>query len=361
MTKTDVVIVGAGQAGSAAAHDLAAAGLRVVMLDKPQNKPCAGGVTVKSLRRLRFSVNEVVRERPMQLDLSLNHWRPLQWQLEKGMCVLVERHELDALCLKKAREAGADYRLIKQITTIRQNDQQVTLETDIGTFQAPWLIAADGAHSPVRRLLVGGEKASGAYAIEARLARDKASRYPGMQFDFNATPKGYGWLFPKDDHINAGLYVSQSGGKLPGKAELKAYVKRALGSDEVTDVSGYPLGTRMPYVRLTAGCALFAGDAAGACEPLLGEGIYGAILTGQLAAQSIIENQKDADKIYSELCSEWVREIHWLNRIASLFYATTPLAYGGLHHLLRPSLVEGYAAGLTPLQSMRLMRGATVG
>lgn len=262
--------------------------------------------------------------------------------------------------LKKSTRGGCQIPSYQKILSIKQTDQGVTVETDTGAYQAPWLIAADGAHSPTRRLLVGGEKASGAYAIEAKLAKDKASHYPGMQFDFNAVPKGYGWLFPKGDHINVGLYVSRVSGKLPGRDELKAYVQKSLGCDEITDISGYPLGTRMPYLRLTSGRVLFVGDAAGACEPLLGEGIYGAILTGQNAAQAILQNQQDANNTYCKLSSEWTREIYWLNRISSLFYNTTPLAYGGLHHLFRPALVEGYAAGLTPLQSFRLTRGAKI-
>lgn len=356
--QADVIVVGAGQAGCAAALDLAAAGRRVLLLGKPQAKPCAGGVTVKAIRRLRFAIDSLVRERPLQLDLSLNGWRPLHWSLADPMCVLVERAELDDFCLTQARAAGADYHAIRQVTDVRQNVTGVTVTTDLGTFKADAMIAADGAHSPIRRLVVGGEKAAGAYAIEAKLPREKASHYPGMQFDFQAAKGGYGWLFPKGDHINVGLYVSHLRGHLPDRDALKDYARKQLGSDDLDAIQGYPLGTRMGRLLPAAGRVLFAGDALGATEPLLGEGIYGAILTGQLATAALLEHPQNPAAAYRTSLAEWRREVIWLNRIARLFYHTTPLAYGGLHHLLRDSLTRGYAAGLTPLQSSRLLRGA---
>ena len=356
--QVDVIVVGAGQAGCAAAFDLTAAGREVLLLDKPQHKPCAGGVTIKSLQRLRFGIDELVRERPLQLNLSLNGWRPLSWRLDEPMCVLVERAELDALCLAKAQAQGAGYMPINKLVDIRQNMNGITLTTDSLSVSAKHLIAADGAHSPIRRLLIGGEKAAGAYAIEAKLPRAKASRYPGMQFDFQAAKNGYGWLFPKGDHINVGLYVSQLSGQLPDRAALKHYARQQLGCDELDALQGYPLGTRMGRLLPSAGRALFAGDALGSCEALLGEGIYGAILTGQLAAAALLEKPDQATAAYQASLANWRREVVWLERIARLFYHTTPLAYGGLHHLLRHALTRGYAAGLTPLQSTRLLRGA---
>lgn len=402
LRNVDVIVVGAGQAGCAAALDLAVAGRRVLLLDKPQHKPCAGGVTVKALKLLRFPIDDLVRERPLQLDLSLNGRRRLQWPLAQPMCVLVERGELDARSLKQARLAGVEYRSIHAIEHVRQTMTGVTLGVDGETLTADYLIAADGAHSPLRRLLIGGEKAGGTYAIEARVARNMARHYPGMTLDFAATTHGYGWLFPKGDHINVGLYASRMSGALPNRAALQGYARHALGvaATDLTDIRGYPLGTRMGRLHLAAGRVLFAGDAAGSCEPLLGEGIYGAILTGQLAAASILKekslkakgletrgmearnlkasdraapavaarpnaaslvvkntasNSASADKagtVYTNACAAWRREVIYLGHIRQLFYAALPLAYGGLHHGARRRLTLGYAAGLTPLQSL---------
>lgn len=360
--KADVLVVGAGQAGCAAAYDLAAAGRKVLLLGKAGSKPCAGGLTQKAIRRLRFSIDAVVRERPLQLDLSLNGWRPLSWQLDDPMCALVERAELDAFCLEQAKNQGVVYIESSNISELSNNNEVVSLAADDVPYQAPFLIAADGAHSPIRRLQVGGAKAAGAYAIEGKVARDKACHYPGMRFDFQAARGGYGWLFPKGDHINVGLYVGHLQGHLPDRAALKAYARESLGTEDVEAIQGFPLGTRMGELVASAGRILFAGDAMGATEPLLGEGIYGAILTGQLAAAAVMEanDGQQAGRHYLASLAEWRREVVLLQRIAWLFYHATPLAYGGLHHLLRNSLIRGYAAGLTPLQSTRLLRGADI-
>lgn len=356
MLKVDVIVVGAGQAGCAAALDLAVAGRQVLLLDKPQHKPCAGGVTMKALNLLRFSLDELVRERPLQLDLSLNGKRRLQWALDKPMCALVERGELDTLSLKQARLAGVDYRPIDAIEKVRQTATGITLIADGDVLTADFLIAADGAHSPLRRLLIGGERAYAAYAIEALVARNKVQHYPSMTLDFTATTHGYGWLFPKGDHINVGLYASRMTGRLPNRAALQNYSRKTLGvvaNDALVEVRGYPLGTRIGALHLAAGRVLFVGDAAGSCEPLLGEGIYGAILTGQLAANAIVGWPTNVADHYVQACHAWQHEVERLGQLARLFYGVPTLAYGGLHHCLKGRLTRGYAAGLTPLQALR--------
>lgn len=359
---TDVIVVGAGQAGCAAAFDLAAAGKKVLLLGKAGAKPCAGGVTIKAMRRLRFSIKALVRERPLQLDLSLKGWRQLRWPLEAPLCVLVERAELDAFCREQAIKQGVIYREVPRLGALRQDAEGVSLEVEGDTWRAPFLLAADGAHSPLRRLTVGGEKAAGAYAIEGKVLRAQANHYPGMRFDFQVAKGGYGWLFPKGDHINVGLYVSHLDGHLPDRDALKSYARKTLGTDAVENIQGFPLGTRMHELTATAGRILFVGDAMGATESLLGEGIYGAILTGQLAASALLDatNEGEVCARYRHSILEWQREIRLLQHIAWLFYHITPLAFGGLHHLLRSSLTQGYAAGLTPLQCTRLLRGAKV-
>lgn len=355
----DIIVVGAGQAGCAAAYDLAAAGKKVLWLSKLGGKPCAGGVTVKAEQLLRFSIAPLVRERPLQLDLSLRGNHRVCWPLTSPMCALVKRSELDDLCRRKAQLQGAELISTKRIESVQQRADAVTITAGGACYTAPCVIAADGAHSPLRRLLVGAERAVGAYAIEATLPRKKAAIYPGMQFDFQTVKQGYGWLFPKHDHINVGLYVSHAVGKLPNRDALKTYAQAQLGSDVLEAVQGYPLGTRMPQLLPAAGRVLFAGDAMGSSESLLGEGIYGAILTGQLAAEALLtQTANKAGEAYKASLIEWRREVKWLGRIAWLFYATTPLSYGALHHLLRRSLMQGYAAGFTPLQSMRELRGS---
>lgn len=153
MTKWDVVVVGAAQAGCAAAWDLAAAGRRVLVLSRPagQGKPCAGGVTAKTLNRYRFSIAPVVREVVSTLWVGRFPANSQVLHAPSPFCVMTERAELDAFCRQQARHQGASFVETRGIASLRQDGRSVMLTTREGErFHAEALIAADGAHSPLR-------------------------------------------------------------------------------------------------------------------------------------------------------------------------------------------------------------------
>lgn len=358
MTKWDVVVIGAAQAGCAAAWDLAAAGQRVLVLSRPaeQGKPCAGGVTAKALNRYRFSIAPVVREVVSTLWVGRFPSDSQALQAASPFCVMTERAELDAFCRQQAQEQGAHFAETRGIQSLHQNGSSITLTTREGDcFQASALIAADGAHSPVRKLL-GERRYAGAVAIEGCVPRDQLSRYPGMTLDFAAIKGGYGWLFPKGDHVNVGLYVWRQGIASPGREQLDRYSRQQLGASPL-GVQGYPLGTWLPHARLCQGRILFAGDAAGSTEALLGEGIYGAVLSGQLAAQAILAGQLAS---YPQWLAGWREEMATVEQLARLFYPLMPLSTRILQRNLGETLVDGFARGLTLGQCKRRWRGASI-
>lgn len=348
MSHWDVVVAGAGQAGCAAAWDLAAGGARVLLLHSgPERaKPCAGGVTIKALRRYRFPIDAVIRESVEQLMLSrARRGKPTHSEATAPFCVMTHRPELDELCRHQAREAGADWARSRAVRSVHEDGQGVTLVTAEGqTLSADHLIVADGAHSPLRRLLQGHDRALGAMALEAHIPRERINHYPPMTLDFQELSGGYGWLFPKGDHVNLGLYVWRRDQARPAIAILEHYAERALGCRRLINVAGYPLGTWLNQRPVYSGRVLFAGDAAGTTEPLLGEGIYGALLSGQLAAGALLAG-RPAD--YPLLLSTWSRELRQVTRLAQGFYALLPVSYPLLSRWLAPTLLAGYAQGLT--------------
>ena len=356
----DVLIVGAGPAGAAAARDLAQAGQRVLLLERPGGpgrKPCAGGVTVKALNRLRFPITPVVREEVRAMDFRLRGGRARVFETRDPVAVMTHRPEFDAYCLEQARAAGAQLREIPGIRSARQHGAGVELHTSNGeTLSADWLVGADGAQSTVRRLLFGGAAPAGAMAIEGLLPRERAESYPVTRFDFGALRGGYGWLFPKGDHTNVGLYVWRRGGARPTREALASWSRAVTGSDDLASVQGFPLGTRG---RATPGRGrvLLAGDAAGQVEALLGEGIYGAIFSGQQAAAALLGGG-DVVARYADLLGVWQEEAARMNTLAGLFYGTLPLAFGGLKHGLGKPLMRAYARGETLGQGKRRWLGA---
>ena len=357
MTNWDVLIVGAGQAGCAAAWDLAAAGLRVAVISRPQSrgKPCAGGVTEKAVARYRFSIAPVVRE--AVTSLAVSHWSLPVRHLSTGtpFCVMTERAELDAFCREQAVQQGVVFHETAGLRLVEQRPGRVRVETREGDcFSAPWLIAADGANSAVARML-GERHVPGAMAIEGCVPREKVCDYPPMTLDFGVIRGGYGWLFPKGDHVNVGLYVWRHGVAAPERAALQRYCQARLGA-EAEHVAGYPLGTWLPKARLINGRVLFVGDAAGCTEVLLGEGIYGAVLSGQLAAQAVLGERPDV--FYPRAMAGWREELQHVTRLGQLFYGLLPVSSRMLQGRLGATLVNGFAQGLTLGQCKRQWRGA---
>ena len=347
MPNWDVIVAGAGQAGCAAAWDLAAGGARVLLLHggPERAKPCAGGLTIKALRRYRFALDAVIRERVDRVVMSRPGEPPVTAGAATPFCVMTHRRELDALCREQARARGAHWRVSAGVRTVRQESDGVTLTTAEGDeLRATWLIAADGAHSPVRRVLQGQPPASPAMALEGHLPRERARHYPPMTLDFQEVPGGYGWLFPKGDHINVGLYVWRRERARLARDQLADYARRTLGSDALEDVAGYPLGTWLARRSPRCGRVLFVGDAAGSTEPLLGEGIYGALVSGQLAAGALLAGRPSD---YPLLMADWAEELRQVERITRIFYGAPALGYAALSRWLAPTLLAGYADGLT--------------
>lgn len=358
-----VLIVGGGPAGAAAAHDLAAAGVDVLVLDRarfPRAKPCAGGVTVKAARRLRFSIDPVVREVVSELHTSLYGHRQACFAGPGPVCYMTHRPELDAYCLDQARRAGARFQVSDKLLGLRQTAQSVTLETTSRRWRARWVIGADGAHSAVRRLALGHRHLPGAMAIEALVPREACNHYPGMTFDFGAMRHGYGWLFPKGDHVNVGLYVWRQGRGSPDRRALHAWVADRLGTDRLEAIQGYPEGTWAGHLTPALGRVLLAGDAAGTAEALLGEGIYGAIVSGQEAAAAILAGG-DVARTYLDLLGGWRDEVRQMEKLARLYYGALPLAYGVLRHGLSGRLMRAFAGGWTLGQAKRELLGARLG
>jgi len=347
VSQWDAIVVGAGQAGCAAAWDLAAAGARVLLLHggPRRHKPCAGGLTIKALRRYRFTVAEVIREPVSRLDLRRGAGPPSTLTTEAPFCVMTHRRELDALTRRRAREQGAVWQRSAGVRGLRQDAAGVTLVTAEGErHRGACLIAADGAHSPLRRLLHGQGDGEGAVALEGHLPRDLVRDYPAMTLDFGELPGGYGWLFPKGDHINVGLYAWRRNRSRPTLSALSAYARRTLGSDRLEGVGGYPLGTWLNRRPPLCGRVLFVGDAAGATERLLGEGIYGALLSGQLAATAVLAGRPGD---YPLLLSAWRDEVDQVETLTRMFYGVPGPGYAALRRWLAPGLLAGYAEGLT--------------
>lgn len=350
--KADVIVVGAGPAGCAAAYDLAVAGLEVLLLDRkafPRFKPCAGGLTIKTLNRLRYSVAPVVRYFAHEFVAGQPQGENLQF---KGapICALAVRQEFDAFCLEQTLAQGVAFQQIDGIATLSQADAGVVLQTSCGeSMQARFLIGADGAHSVIRKLAGLRPLEARAVALEACVPRTALREMPPFTFDFHVLPQGYGWLFPKGDHVNVGLYVQRSRKTPLSRADLHAYAKARLGVDALEQVAGYPIATTGEWQVPATSRVLLVGDAAGFAEPLLGEGLHNAVHSGQLAAEAVQAALagESLTQAYGRLTLTLRRDLYHSRIVANIFYDWPKTSFWLVEKYFGQRMMQGMGEGRT--------------
>lgn len=310
---TDVLVVGAGPAGTAAAATLARAGRSVMVVDKatfPRDKCCGDGLTTLALREL-----DALGLRPDAVSSWLAvdaAW--LRAPSGREVCVtlprdagtyaaVATRFELDQALVDVARAAGAkihDGHGFESIDTTPPDHVRVRVG-GLGEVLARYVVAADGMWSPVRkalRLSIEG------YRGEWHALRQYASGVTGpaatrlfVWFEPDLLP-GYAWSFPlPGGRVNLGFGVLRSG-SLDGAAVRstwtdlvqRPFVRAALGPSARLEgrVLAWPIPARIDDIALTGPRTLFAGDAAAATDVLTGEGIGQALLTGRLAAEALL-------------------------------------------------------------------------
>jgi geranylgeranyl reductase family protein len=283
----DALVVGAGPAGSAAAFRLARAGARVLLTDKarfPRDKPCGGGLTYRALRLLPFSVAPVVEEEVDVFELGLGFRRRFVRRTVEPLVVMTQRRRLDAFLVEQAREAGAEFRDGAKV-------ELSPLALDGAGIDAAVLIGADGVNGSTRKAF-GLDGHEHEVALEANVPYGpvERSRYARRAVvEFGIVPGGYGWVFPKGDHVNVGV-----GGWLHQGPQLRTHLSRLcrehrIPEDALTEVRGYRLPLRRPGSSPVRGRTALVGDAAGLVDPVSGDGIYEAVLSAQLAADAALD------------------------------------------------------------------------
>ena len=285
----DVVIIGAGIAGTAAAFDLLSQGFSVLLLDKyafPRKKACAGGVTPKAKALFRYDISSVIQRDCRSINIRPNRGQLFEIRDEKPLCHMTQRWELDEFSLDMVQRKGAQFQVVQKIVSIGEKKFHIEVRTQDQLIKSRYLIGADGANSIVLRMTHPFCRVNRYPALEADIRVDNPDAHP-MEFDFSMPGKGYYWVFPKKDHINIGIY-STNGRPALKRQQLAAYAKQRFGVDQLQAIKGYPIGVGGYAFCPGKGRVLLAGDAAGFGETLLGEGIYFALKTGQAAARAII-------------------------------------------------------------------------
>ena len=292
----DVGVIGAGPAGATTAYRLARARARVLLVDKarfPRDKPCGGGLTMRAVRQLPFSVEPVVEERITRARCRLRYGPMIERASTQVLCLMTQRRRLDAYLAEQAAEAGADFR--PGVRVAIESDRQ--LRVDGQPVQVDAVIGADGANGITARSLgLGGAIVNGV-ALEGNLPYDELPQddWSGLLvLELATVPGGYGWIFPKRDHVNLGVGGwGEEGPRLRDHLRLLCE-HYGVTIERLTNLRGHRLPMRRPQTVLGRGRALVVGDAAGVLDPVSGDGIYEAFVTARLAAEHVLADELES-------------------------------------------------------------------
>ena len=315
MSNPDVVVVGAGPAGCAAAITLARAGAAVTVVDRarfPRDKCCGDGLTASALRHLEelgLDPGAVASWTPVR-DVALRS--PSGRTVELGLpadglhAAVARRNDLDAALVDRARDVGACVVEEAPVTAVEGTGAGLRVATGRGATLAPaYVVAADGAWSPTRKLL-GAAAPAGRYLGDWHALRQyvtgvgaEAARRLWVWFEPDLLP-GYAWSFPLGEgRANVGYGVPRrpdvrSGpmGALWEALLARPHIRAVLGPGARPEapVRAWPIPAAVDRSLLTGpgGRVLFAGDAARVTDPMTGEGIGQALESGTAAARSIL-------------------------------------------------------------------------
>lgn len=312
LTEMRVGIVGAGPAGSLCASQLSQAGAKVFLFDYhgAWEKPCGGGVTCKALNRyppLQESLSSGREVRYLRVyspeDQSVTV--PLRAPLR-----IYSRQMLNRVLLDNACNQGVEFRQEK-VQGFEREGSCWLLKTEKSSYRADFLIGADGVNSLVRKKLVGPFSAEDLMMTFG--VRETAPGDDTIEIKFYRNFPGYLWVFPRPEHLSIGICGRL---KRVGTQMLKQRLESYRSARKRTEPSVRPdaqqsppdvsaalipsLRSRILQQNIVSGSGwALVGDAAGFVDPITFEGIYFALRSGELLAQSLVEGRPNQ---YPEAC-----------------------------------------------------------
>ena len=333
----------------------------------PRDKPCGGGLTMRAVRLLPFEVDPVVEDRTTRVRFGLDFTRRFERRLDDPLVLMTQRTRLDAFLAEQAAVAGADFRDGVRVADLVATDHGVEATVNGTKIAASHALLADGANGTSTRAVGLDEGRDYGVALEANVPYGVVSEdeYRGLLcLELANVPGGYGWVFPKGDHVNVGV-----GGWEREGPRLRAHLARfcceyGIPESSLENVRGHRLPLIHARARVARGRVALLGDAAGLVDPLSGDGIYEAFLSAKLASEALLAGDLqtyDAElrrRLSSQLSAAWGAKVA-LDRFPRLTYAVvrTPFLWNAVVSLIGGDVPSPSAMRGLRRASMRVVEG----
>lgn len=323
--------MGAGPGGTYLASLLAQASLDVLVLEKatlPRYKPCGGGVSFKAVPILGPDLFDIAEDIVDTIILSNNLKNEFKLIAPKPMAVMVSRDKFDYWLAQKAIKAGAKFVTGQKAIKITFGRNLIKVLTTDKEWEGKIVVGADGVNSLVAKHL--GLRQGRPYGLtlegEFEVPPDLMINYRGiMHLDLACIPSGYGWIFPKKDHLSVGIGTFSS-----RASNIKSYFQDFLAGKGLSDylINRHIQGYLLPYSKgkaepLSVSRGLLIGDAAGLVDPFSGEGIYYALRSAQLASQAInnfFHQRRPLKQYDQDVADEFNKELRRAYKLGKLIY-----------------------------------------
>ena len=308
-------------------------------------------MTIRAARLLPFSLAPVIEDVVDRIELRLRFGPRFDRVRARPLAVMTQRRRLDAFLAEQAAASGVDFRDGCPARAVELAERGVTVRTNGERVRADAVIGADGANGITARALRLCSRPAYGVALEGNLPLDAvdARRYRGrIVFELGVVRGGYGWIFPKGDHLNVGVGGWQREARTLRNHLARVCREHGFSDTRLRDLRGHRLPVRTPEAELARGRALVVGDAAGLVDPFTGDGIYEAFVSATVAADATADllagrtrdltayERRVKGVLARELSTAWAAKIV-LDRAPSVMFAVarSELVQVGLERLAR--------------------------
>ena len=283
-----VAVLGGGPSGAFAAEKLAAAGVETIVVDEKLawEKPCGGGLTYKAWSEYPFLANNATPHKTItESVLSAPKSKPVTLTLDRPL-LIYSRLDLNGMLLARAQKAGAQIEQTRVLSAERIGTRWA-LRTKNGTLEADHCVIATGARNSMKAFGTELKAADAMIALGYYVPGDREK----IDIQFLPGLDGYIWVFPRRGHLSVGIC-----GKGEPAAALRTRLETWMAEQGLSREGAAFYSHLLPSLetaswksnRISGEGWHAVGDAAGLVDPITGEGLYYAIRSADLAAQSIL-------------------------------------------------------------------------